>query len=243
MTMRVHQRYTTYIEDQRQFFDELIAEEWESYISEAWDRVRSYEIERLFAFIQPRRILDIGCGCGFHDRVMAGYPFVERIDAFDYSAQSIAKAQEAYPHPKAFRTVADFDSFAVEAPYDLAVSFQVFEHLSDPKPYFDLCRRATRRGGHIAILMPNRLRLANVLRMLRFKEPQLADPQHFREYTARETIALGRKAGFAPVAAFGYGLAATGIGFFDRAAIEQQLRWSRFVPAVANGIGVVMRRP
>src|SRR5687767_441287 len=98
--MRVHERYTHYHEDQRQFFDELITEEWGTYISADWDTVRRHEVARLFAIVQPRRVLDIGCGCGFHDKVMAEYPFVERVDAFDYSAQSIVKAEEVYPHPK-----------------------------------------------------------------------------------------------------------------------------------------------
>jgi SAM-dependent methyltransferase len=240
--MRVHQRYPAYLSDQRQFFDELIAEEWDSYISADWDRSRRYEVELLFSIVRPRRILDIGCGCGFHDMVMAEYPFVERVDAFDYSARSIEKAQEAYPHPKVHRAVAALESFSVSAPYDLVVSFQVFEHLEDTRPYFEFCRQATAQGGHIAIFMPNRLRLANALRMLRFKKPELLDPQHYREYTARETIALGRKAGFVPESAVGYGLAATGIGFIDRAGLARQLRWSRLIPAFANGIAVVMRR-
>jgi trans-aconitate methyltransferase len=240
--MRVHERYTRYNEDQRQFFDELITEEWDSYISADWDAVRRHEVARLFEVLQPRRILDIGCGCGFHDKVMAEYPFVERVDAFDYSAHSIAKAEEVYPHPKVRRSAADMASFAVDGSHDLVVSFQVFEHLSDPEAYFSFCWRATMPGGHIAILMPNRLRLSNVLRILRFKSAELSDPQHYREYTARETIALGRRAGFAPVASFGYGLAGTGVGFVDRAGIDRQLRWSRYVPAIANCVCVVMRR-
>lgn len=241
--MRVHERYTSYREDQRQFFDELITEEWSTYVSADWNTVRRHEVARLFALVQPRRVLDIGCGCGFHDKIMAEYPFVERVDAFDYSTRSIAKAEKVYPHPKVRRVAADFASFVVDIPYDLVVSFQVFEHLSNPAAYFSFCWRATMPDGHVAILMPNRLRLANVLRILQFKTPELSDPQHYREYTARETIALGRRAGFIPVVTFGYGLAGTGVGVIDRAGLERQLRWSRFVPAVANGICVVMRRP
>ncbi len=149
---------------------------------------------------------------------MAEYPFVARVDAFDYSAQSIVKAEEVYPHPKVRRVAADFASFAVDEPYDLVVSFQVFEHLSHPEAYLAFCRRATIRKGHIAILMPNRIRLANFLRILQFKRAELSDPQHYREYTAREAIALGRRAGFIPVADFGYGLAGTGFRFIDRPA-------------------------
>lgn len=240
--MRVHERYAGYLADQRQFFDELVSEEWESYISEAWDAMRRHEVQRLFEVIQPRRILDIGCGCGFHDQVMAEYPFVERVDAFDYSAKSIEKADEVYPHWRVRRFVAEIDRFEAVEPYDLAVSFHVFEHLSTTDSYFQLCRRVLHSGGFMAIVMPNRLRLSNVLRRLRFQRPELLDPQHFREYSVRETVRLGRAAGFAPFASFGYGLAGTGIDAIDRAPPERQLRLARLMPMVANGIGIIMRR-
>lgn len=241
--MRVHERYSAYMADQRQFFDDLVSEEWDSYLSEAWDAMRRHEVARLFEVVQPRRILDIGCGCGFHDRVMAEYPFVEQVDAFDYSAKSIEKADEEYPHKKVRRFVADMQRFEARAPYDLAVSFHVFEHLDAVAPYFALCHRALRPGGHMAIVMPNRWRLSNVLRRLKLQEPILLDPQHFREYSARAAMRLGEAAGFTPVARFGYGLAGTGIGWIDRAPPERQLRLARLVPTVANGIGIIMRRP
>jgi 2-polyprenyl-3-methyl-5-hydroxy-6-metoxy-1,4-benzoquinol methylase len=157
--MSVHSRYQQLLHDQRQFFDELITEEWESYKSEAWDYSRRFEVSRLLRRMQPARILDIGCGCGFHDVQLARYDFVTRVDAIDYSSRSIEKANEAYPHPKVFRRVADFATDEIAPVYDLVVSFQVFEHLADPDPYFQYCLRARRPGGVIAIVTPNRRRL------------------------------------------------------------------------------------
>ena len=130
--MPVHERYPNFVRDQRQFFDELVTEDWHSYISSEWDYVRRYEIGRLFRRIQPTTILDVGCGCGFHDRVMAEYPFVREVIAIDYSLKSIEAAEREYPHPRVTRWVSDFAEFPRDRAFDLVVSFQVIEHLDDP---------------------------------------------------------------------------------------------------------------
>lgn len=204
--MPVQQRYPTPLVDQRQFFDELITEDWDSYASEAWDFSRRYEIARLFKHIRPSVILDVGCGCGFHDAEMANYGFVSRVDAIDYSSQSIRKADEAYPHPKVSRRVADLADDVPGRIYDLVVSFQVIEHLQDPDVYMRYCLRACRPGGVIAIATPNRERLDNRIRAWRHEPPALIDPQHFHEYTYAELQALGRRFHLRQLDFFGVGL-------------------------------------
>ena len=81
---------------------------------------------------------------------MASYPFVAEIDAFDYSPKSVEQAEKAYSHPKVTRWVGDFARDAPRRTYDLVVSFQVFEHLSEPvRPVSILPRRdcSRRRRG------------------------------------------------------------------------------------------------
>ncbi|MBR1227416.1 MULTISPECIES: bifunctional 2-polyprenyl-6-hydroxyphenol methylase/3-demethylubiquinol 3-O-methyltransferase UbiG [unclassified Bradyrhizobium] len=62
--------------------------------------------------MQPKTVVDIGCGVGFHDREMANYPFVDSVDAIDPSAASVEKANEHYPHPKVTRWVSGFDELS-----------------------------------------------------------------------------------------------------------------------------------
>lgn len=237
--MSVHQRYQELIEDQRQFFDDLITEEWESYHSAAWDFSRRYEVARLFRHLRPAVILDLGCGCGFHDAEMARYDFVTRVDAIDYSSQSVLKAEEAYPSPKVVRRVADLRSDNPESIYDLIVSFQVFEHLRDPGQYFQYCVRACRPGGAIAIVTPNGNRLDNRIRRLRGERPALVDPQHFREYTVAELRSLGRQHGLVARDSFAYGLQSLIYPRLTPASPGRATRWGAAVPAIANIIGVV----
>jgi len=237
--MRVHERYQQFQEDQRQFFNELITEEWDTYFSEEWDTVRRHEVARLFAEVQPASVIDMGCGCGFHDQAMAEYPFVRSIHAIDYSQESIKRAALAYPHPKVKRWCADFQRDEMEGAYDLVASFQVIEHLEHPQEYFGAAKRLCRPGGNVAVITPNRHRLSNMLLRLHGKRPILCDPQHHREYTLSDLKKMGVACGLLPEASFGYNLA--GLNWIDRQPIERRLRWGGRFPIIALGICVVFR--
>ena len=239
--MTVHDRYRNFLEDQRQFFDALVTEDWETYFSASWDETRRYEIACLFKRMRPATILDIGCGCGFHDREMAIYPFVRSVDAFDYSARSVEKAEATYGHAKVRRWVGDFSVDMPTRRYDLIVSFQVFEHLNKPEAYFRYCRAASAPGAHIAIFTPNRKRLSNRLRARAGLPLELLDPQHFKEYTPEEIIALGQRAGFGDPSHFGYG--ASNASFVDKLPNRWQLRLGRAFPAIASGLAVILKAP
>ena len=167
--MPVQERYPHFLTDQKQFFDELITEDCESYKSNEWDYSRKFEIDTLFRKIKPPAsvsVLDIGCGCGFQDKLMANYSFVRKVDAIDYSRKSIEVAESVYPHPKVTRTVAAFEAFKAEHRYDLIVSFQVFEHLYNPEEYLRFCVEHCTVHGYVVISTPNRLHLYNRIRLL-----------------------------------------------------------------------------
>lgn len=237
--MAVQNKYNTFREDQREFFDALISEDWESYSSASWDETRRYEIEKMFKTITPSTVLDIGCGCGFHDLHMASYPFVKEVHAFDYSEKSVAKANEAYPHSHVSRWVGDFTRDVPKQRYELVASFQVFEHLSDVAPYFKFCRAACAPDGHVAIFTPNRLRLSNRLRSLKGMRPEFLDPQHYKEYTIREVVEFGRQAGLAPYKSFGYGLA--GVNVLESLSNATRLKLGGLFPSVASGLCIILQ--
>ncbi|HKZ41377.1 MAG TPA: hypothetical protein VJ044_10475, partial [Candidatus Hodarchaeales archaeon] len=78
--MPIQKRYPSYLADQRHFFDELITEDWDTYLNSHSLYVWEYEIRELFRRIgTPRRILNIGSGCGFHDSCMARYSEVQEV--------------------------------------------------------------------------------------------------------------------------------------------------------------------
>ena len=238
--MAVQSRYPTYLADQTQFFDELITEDRDTYLSEAWDASRRCEVRALFHRVQPARILDIGCGCGFHDAEMASYPFVERVDAIDPSTKSIAFAEERYRHPKVERWTAGLADLPDSHFYDLVVSFQVFEHLADPDAYLAKLRELLRAGGRAAIITPNRLRLDNRLRVWRGEPEVLIDPMHFCEYTRDELATLALRHSLCEIAAFGLDLQIIGSPWMARVPAGVRSALGSAFPTWAHLIGIVL---
>lgn len=238
--MPAHERYQKFMPDQREFFDALISEDWDTYFSEDWDKLRRYEISKLFEMIQPASILDIGCGCGFHDQEMAHYPFVREVRAIDYSSKSIEAANRQYPHPKVHRTTADLTDLT-EGNYDLVVSWQVFEHLDRPDDYFTSSLRVLKAGGWMAIFTPNRLRLSNIKRIVKRQPIQYCDPQHYYEYTPKELKAFGARFGLSFVGWFGYGL--SGDKRVDGLPMEKRLRLGAHLSWFSDCFCVVFKKP
>jgi len=199
------ERYPAFLEDQREFFDELITNEWESYLNPAWDAIRKFEVDRLFERVSPRRILDVGCGCGYHDLLMAEKHGVERVVGIDYSEKSIETANRKYPHERVTRYVADIFELQPST-FDMVVSFQVIEHIAQPVAFLEACIQQVQSGGWVVTTTPNRNRLTNRFLSL-FGRPQLlGDPQHFREFTVSELIQISSITGLRFETSFGYGM-------------------------------------
>lgn len=203
---RTHERYSEFRDDQREFFDKLVTDDWDAYHSEAWDRRRRLEVDKLFRHVSPRRVIDVGCGVGFHDVEMAKRPGVDEVHGIDYSEQSVAVADREYPHPNVKRWAADVFEMEQTREYDLAVSFQVIEHLRDARGFLEACKGQVRPGGWVAVVTPNRLRVDNRIARLRRRPETFIDPQHFTEWTPRELIEVARPLGLQPVATEGFGM-------------------------------------
>jgi 2-polyprenyl-3-methyl-5-hydroxy-6-metoxy-1,4-benzoquinol methylase len=200
--------YSTYQADQREFFDRLITEDWDTYADPAWDRRRRLEVDKLFRHVSPRRIIDVGCGSGFHDREMAQRPGVAEVFGIDYSERSVETAEREFPHPNVTRRAADVFELP-EGDFDLAVSFQVIEHVSDARAFLEACRRQVRSGGWVAAITPNQLRSDNRFARLRGRELQLIDPQHFTEFTPASLRQVAAELKLEPLATEGFGLSFT----------------------------------
>jgi len=234
--MPVQERYPCFLKDQRRYFDELVTEDWESYKSAEWDYAREFEVKRLFRKIKPASILDIGCGCGFHDRLMGDYPFVRKIDAIDYSPKSIEIAESVYPHPKITRTATAFETFKTEYRYDLVVSFQVFEHLYNPKEFLRFCIEHCARSGYVAISTPNRLRLINIMLILGKKDLLIEDPQHYREYTLKEIVNMGREFELELFDSFSYGILD-----FKKLSVQKRMILGYYLPLIADRLVAIFK--
>ncbi len=130
-------------------------------------------------------------------------------------------------------------------PYDLVVSFQVFEHLSEPEKYLTFSVEACRSGGTVAICTPNRLRWDNRRLISRKQSPILLDIMHFREYSAGEIFAMGGKFGLKPAGCFGHSLYISkswGSSWSAKWSYQQRTQIGYFLPQFAHIICVLMRK-
>lgn len=232
-----------YREDQRSFFDTRITRDWSAYSNPVWDASRRLEVEELFRHVTPRTVLDVGCGCGFHDVVIAEQPGVELVEGIDSSETTIDVAEREYPHPAVRRRVADIRS-EPDGAFDLVVSFQVIEHLRDQVGFLAACARQARPGGWVAVATPNRRRLDNRVRRALGREETLIAETHFRELSQAELEETAAAAGLRPRASLGYGLTFT-IPRLNRQVVPPMrgIRLGLRLPALANVIVTVFDRP
>jgi SAM-dependent methyltransferase len=118
------------------------------------------------------RVLDLGCGSGYGAAALAR------------SHRCVVALDRVPPDPASRAGSARFvraDLGGVPlAPrcFDLVVSFQVIEHLVDPRPYVDALARLLAPGGTALVTTPNILTSDRV------------NPYHVHEYEAEELRAL-----------------------------------------------------
>lgn len=236
-------RFPRFLDDQRAFFDTLITEEWHTYQNPRWDAARQEEVTWLRRWFAGGRVLDVGCGCGYQDAVMAADPRVTAIDAIDYSEKSVAKAEAEFPHPKVRRAVADFFHWEPGG-YDLVVSFQVIEHVRKAPEFLRRCAEKTRAGGRVAVFTPNAERWENRWARWRGKTPRLSDPQHFKEFTKTDLESLAAEAGLTLTAWRTTGLWLPLLSRWAPAAVDALGRaLAVFAPGAGNHLAAVFEKP
>lgn len=243
--MSVHEKYTQFEADQRKFFDELITKDWNTYKNKLWDFTRAYEVKKIIQKTNPSRILDIGCGCGFHDLLFAKNPIVKYVLGIDYSTESIKKANQEYPHQKVERVCVDFlsENQSIPSDFDLAVSFQVIEHLKDFERFFSVVFSKVKKGGYVAIATPNFDRFSNRIRRFFGYSAEFCDPMHFREFNLLELKNLGESAGLNMIDHFGYAVSLNAFFNFDK-YIPDKARFylGTAIPSIAEVIVIVFKK-
>lgn len=232
---------TGFEDDQRSHFDRLVRESAAMFARPDIVASRRFEIDRIFTYVQPRSVLNVGCGTGQHDALIAEQDGVEQVVAIDYSGESVRFADRHHPHRSVRREIGDVYSFTGGS-FDLVVSFQVIEHVRDPGGFLRACVDHTRPGGAVAVFTPNRERLPNRIRRMVGRRPARMDPLHMAEYTIDELCMIAAPLGLRPIADFSYGLM-VGVPGTGRTLTLSGL--SRALPEwlapLANRFGLVFR--
>ncbi|MSO23214.1 MAG: methyltransferase domain-containing protein [Acidobacteria bacterium] len=131
--------------------------------------------------VEGRYALDVGCGTGYGTAVLARS--ARRVLAVDVSAESVAFAKENYSAPNLDFLISDCRQIPLGAEtVDVAVCFEVIEHLAEQKMLLEEMRRVLRPDGLLIISTPNRIYYT--------EERKEINPFHVREFDFDEFLAF-----------------------------------------------------
>ena len=111
-----------------------------------------------------KRVLDIGCGMGYGTAELARHS--RSATGIDLAAAAVADARQAYPAGNLQYACASCTNLPfADASFDLAVSFEVIEHIAEWREMLVEARRVLRPGGQFIVSTPNRLYYAETRKL------------------------------------------------------------------------------
>ncbi len=118
---------------------------------------RRLEAQRLLRWCRGlaknARILDVGCGDGFHLKLLADYgPAGYRLEGLDPDSRAVEAAKRNGLHAR-WGTLENVD--VEPAAYDLALLIMTIEHVGDPPALLKRIREVLRPGGKLVIVTDN----------------------------------------------------------------------------------------
>src|SRR5689334_8905078 len=103
-----------------------------------------------------KAVLDIGCGVGYGSQRL-GELGAASVHAFDLSEDAIRHARIHYAHPHVHYEVANAESFAVGRKFDVAVCFELIEHVRNPRAVMKNIKKALGNDGVLIMSTPRAL--------------------------------------------------------------------------------------
>jgi len=145
------------------------------------DHVRRY----LWAseFVKDRCVIDVGCGHGYGTDFLSGV--TKFILGIDNDLDAIAFAQAHYSRPNLSFKPWNVESDQIDGSFDVAISFEVLEHLHHPERYLSNVKNCLGSSGIFFLSTPNRL----------YSERSYIDgksqyPYHVKEYCPQDCFDL-----------------------------------------------------
>lgn len=153
--------------------------------------------------LQPKRLLDVGCGDGRLARLIrAACPGVS-IHGCDLSAAALSCTEgldRSY--------VVDLDQEPLPEPdasLDMVIGSEVIEHLMNPRYVLGEIKRTLRPGGRLLVTVPNVAFWRFRWQAVTGRVPSVtADERHFHSYTACSLATLLQSEGFRTVQMTGF---------------------------------------
>ena len=112
----------------------------------------------LFAgqIVRDKSVIDIGCGVGYGSRRLAELG-ASSVHAFDLSEGAIQHAGKHYGHPKVHFETGNAEQFETERKFDVAVCFELIEHVRNARKVLGNIKRVLNREGILVMSTPRAL--------------------------------------------------------------------------------------
>lgn len=159
--------------------------------------------EFVLPFVKNKRVLELGCGSGYGTSFLADNG-VKKILAFDSSAKSIDFASTNFKNKKITYKCVNIESIRNIGKFNIAISFEVIEHLTSPEVLLKLVKSSLVNEGKFIVSTPNRYQSS-------YDGNKPSNPYHIREYFPQEFSDLLKKF-FKKVDLYGIFLSSSKVG-------------------------------
>lgn len=129
--------------------------------------------------IQGKDVIDIGCGVGYGSQQLAQRGAAS-VYAFDLSEDAVRHARIYYSHPNLTFSVDNAEEFTTDRQFDVAVSFELIEHVHHAERVLQRIKRALKPDGILIMSTPRALE-------------QLRTHHHMHEFSLEEYEEMIRK--------------------------------------------------
>jgi SAM-dependent methyltransferase len=104
-------------------------------------------------FVKDCMVVDIGCGTGYGCRMLAEH--ARFVCGIDYEYHALSYSQRNFGAPNVHYVQMNAIRLGLRRGFDVAVCFQVIEHLSDVDGFLSQLKRIVKPDGRILISTPN----------------------------------------------------------------------------------------
>lgn len=150
------------------------------------DHIARYEFAA--GWVKEKKVLDIACGTGYGSRFLFDQG-AKTVKGIDIDEKSIKYAQQRYGCTGLEFVVGDALAIESTTIFDVVVSFETIEHLSDPKGFIQSVLSVLDKSGIFIVSTPNRL----VTSPGKSFSENCDNPFHKIEYTKKEFSELLKK--------------------------------------------------
>jgi 2-polyprenyl-3-methyl-5-hydroxy-6-metoxy-1,4-benzoquinol methylase len=119
----------------------------------SYDHVARYRlVER---YVAGKDVIDMGCGAGYGSHSLSRV--ASSVRGVDLSGEAIAHAKARYEAPNLSYGVGDVTRLPFEdASFEVAISFEVIEHLEEPEDLVREARRVVKEAGLFVVSTPDK---------------------------------------------------------------------------------------